>query len=250
MNLSDHILDGMLKLRQQSELADGVLVATDCLYPSNGVVQVSVRSAGDRYLVSDEGNALREVSVAGADGSKSSAHFAHVVRKQGLELEHGVIRSPFVSLEQVPLAVILVANASKELADHIFDTWRLPRSRNFKKLLRETLSVEFLNVGPVREQIVLGNSNKPHSFENVIALSDGRTLVVDPVLKDANSINSRVVANLDVQAANHPGIIQRLVYDDEESWGIADLSLLQVSRVPVIPYSKSTQALRSLEQAA
>ena len=150
----------------------------------------------------------------------------------------------------MPLAVVLVANASKELADHIFDTWRLPRSRNFKKLLREALSIEFANVGPVREQVVLGSSNKPHTFENVISLSDGRTLVVDPVLKDTNYINSRVVANLDVHAANHPGFVQRLVYDDEEKWGIADLSLLQVSRVPVVPYSKSTKVLRSLQQAA
>lgn len=250
MSLSEQIFIGMQRLRQQIDIADGVLVSTDCLYPSNSVVQVSVRAAGDRYLVSDEGSALREVSVAGADSGKTSAHFAHLVKKQGLELEHGVVRSPFISLEQVPLAIVLVANASKELADHIFDTWRLPRTRNFKKLLRAMLSVEFANVGLVREQVVLGSSNKPHTFENVISLSDGRTLVVDPVLRDTNSINSRVVANLDVQAANHPGYVQRLVYDDEDKWGVSDLSLLQVSRVPVVPYSKSSQALRSLGRVA
>ena len=250
MSFSDQILNGMQRLRQQSDLADGVLVSTDCLYPSNSVVQVSVRVAGDSYLVSDEGCALREVSVAGADSGRSSAHFAHIVTKQGLELDHGVIRSPFISLEQVPLAIVLVANASKELADHIFDTWRLPRSRNFKKILREMLSIEFANVGQVREQVLLGSSNKPHTFDNVVLLSDGRTLVVDPVLRDSNSINSRVVANLDVHSANHPGYVQRLVYDDEDQWGVADLSLLQVSRVPVVPYSKSSQALRTLSRAA
>ena len=250
MSLSDDVLNGMLRLRQQHDLVDGVLVATDCLFPSNGVVQVSVRSVGDRYMVSDDGSALREVSVAGADAARSAAHFAQVVRKQGLELEHGVIRSPFLTIEQVPLAVVLVANASKELADHIFDTWRLARSRNFKRLLKETLCAEFANVGPVREQVVVGSSNKAHTFENVIGLNDGRTLVVDPVLKDANSINSRVVANLDVNAANHPGILQRLVYDDKESWGVADLSLLQVSRVPVIAYSRSAQVLRNLGRTA
>lgn len=250
MSLHEHIRAGMLKLRQCEETVDGVLVATDCLYPSNGVVQVSVRSTGGRYLVSDEGGALREVSVAGADVGKSTTHFASAVRKQGLELEHGVIRSPFIAVESVPLAIVLVANASKELADHIFDTWRLPRVRNFKKLLRELLSVEFVSSGPVKENVLLGNSNKPHTFDNVISLTDGRTLVVDPVLKDANSINSRLVANLDVQAANHPGLVQRIVYDDEEQWRADDLSLLHVSRVPVIAYSKSAQALREFQAAA
>ena len=62
MSLSDDVLNGMLRLRQQHDLVDGVLVATDCLFPSNGVVQVSVRSVGDRYMVSDDGSALREVA--------------------------------------------------------------------------------------------------------------------------------------------------------------------------------------------
>lgn len=249
MSLSDQIRSGMLKLQQYHKTADGVAVVTDCLYPSNGVVQVIVRGAGDKYIVSDEGGALREASAAGADLDRSASRFSRAVKMQGLQLDHGVIRSPFVSLETVPVAIVLVANASKELADHVFETWRLPKARNFKQLVKLLLRSEFSG-DKIKEDVLLGNSNKPHAFDNVILLPGGRTLVVDPVMKDPNSINSRVVANLDVQAANHPGIIQRLVYDDEDHWRADDLSILQVSKVPVIAYSKSAVALRQLREAA
>ena len=249
MNLSDQIRSGMLKLQQYHETADGVAVVTDCLYPSNGVVQVVVRGAGDKYVVSDDGGALRETSSAGADLDRSMSRFTRSVKMQGLELDHGVIRTPFVSLETVPVAIVLVANASKELADHVFETWRLPRARNFKQLVKSLLRSEFSG-NRVQEDALLGSSNKLHSFDNVVHLPGGKVLVVDPVLRDPNSINSRVVANLDVQAANHPGVIQRLIYDDEDHWRSDDLSILQVSKVPVVAYSKSAMVLRLLKEAA
>jgi len=249
MSLSHQIREGMLKLQQHRDMGDGVAVVTDCLYPSNGVVEVYVRGSGDRFIVSDDGGALREATVAGADLDKSIGRFARQVAAQGLQLDHGVVRSPFLSLEAVPAAIVLVANASKELADRIFQTWRIPRARNFKQLVRSLVRESFAE-RKVTEEVVVGSSNKPHEFDNVVWLGPGRLLIVDPVLRDPNSINSRVVAHLDVVAANHPGIIQRLIYDDEDHWGADDLCLLQVSKVPVVGYSKSIPALQSLKLAA
>jgi hypothetical protein len=39
---------------------------------------------------------------------------------------------------------------------------------------------------------------------------------------------------------------QRIVHDDTEEWGAADLNLLTVSRVPIVPFSKADQVLTSL----
>ena len=90
--------------------------------------------------------------------------------------------------------------------------------------------------------VIIGKSNKPHRFANVISLSDSRRLIVDTVVNEPSSINARVVANLDVAAANDDTISQRIIYDDEENWGASDLNLLQVGALPV-PFSRSREVI-------
>jgi hypothetical protein len=67
-------------------------------------------------------------------------------------------------------------------------------------------------------------------------------LIIDTVTKDASSINARVVANLDVRAANDEGITQRIVYDEDEGWAPSDLNLLQVGATPVA-FSRSLEVI-------
>jgi hypothetical protein len=230
-----------------AETRNGVRVNTHCLYPNNGSVRVLVMGAGDTFFVSDEGGALREATLAGAHIEYTDQKFTKALQSQGLRMEHGVIMSPAVSLEALATAITLVANASKETADWIFEHWRLSRARKFKDLLKELLRIEFKNV---QEQTLTGVSNKPHTFDSVIQFMNGSRLLVDAVVKDPNSINARVVANLDVRAAEHDRLIQRIVYDDEDEWGAADLSLLKVSGVPIVPFSKSAQVLKVLSEQA
>jgi hypothetical protein len=90
--------------------------------------------------------------------------------------------------------------------------------------------------------IIVGHSNKPHRFANIISLSNRRKLIVDPVSNEASSINARVVANLDVRATDNPLITQRIVYDDEDNWTPADLNLLQVGAI-VVPFSRSSEVI-------
>jgi hypothetical protein len=97
----------------------------------------------------------------------------------------------------------------------------------------------------VREEILVGKSNKAHKFENLIHLPNGRRLIVDPVIQDMSSINARVVANLDVRAADYPDLEQRIVYDDEEDWKTENLNLLQVGAT-VIPFSQAPNVLGRL----
>ena len=162
---------------------------------------------------------------------------------QGLQMDGGIIRSPSVNLDALPTAIALVANASKETAEWLFDHWKLERTRKFKEQLKELLKTQY---NDVNQQSITGVSSKPHTFDNVIQLSNGKRLLVDAVIKDSNSMNSRVVANLDVKRAEHQSLVQTIVYDDEEDWGAADLSLLQVSSVPVIAFSKARPALTTL----
>lgn len=242
MTLLEEIKFRMDNVYRGFPIDNGVLFNTHCLYPSNGMVQVAIYGAGKTYFVSDNGGAIREAETAGAVMKNPDRLFSKTLKKQGLFIKNGAICSPEISIDALPAAISIVANVSKEVSESIFDTWKIERTRNFKDMLRDLLKTEFHF--DAKEEKIAGQSNKSHSFENVVEFMNGSKILIDPVLKDANSINSRLVANLDVRSKNYPNLKQRIIYDDSQEWQSNDLSLLVVSGVPVIPFSRSQIALR------
>lgn len=218
---------------------ESVRVVTQCLYPSNELVQVVVRGGTDTFVVSDEGNAFRELSAVGVEINKSDYSLRKLVDERGLLLTDGVIASPRVNAEELGIAIAMVANASKEMAEWLFSHSRIKRDRNFKSVLQQFLKARFND--HVKHEAIVGASNKEHKFENLIVFPNGKRLIVDPVMHDANSINARLVANLDVRSAKYEDLEQRLVYDDREDWKPDELNLLQVGAT-VIPFSRASQA--------
>jgi hypothetical protein len=129
----------------------------------------------------------------------------------------------------------------------MFEHGKVKRTRDFKKLLAEFLIKRF-DDRVVHGEFVIGHSNKPHKFANVVSLNGERKLIIDPVSNDSSSINARVVANLDVKANGNPNIIQRIIYDDEDDWSAADLNLLQVGATAV-PFSRAGDVIERLANA-
>lgn len=243
-NLADFLSDRLSAMATVKRIDDGGLrVTTHCMYPSNGLVQVTVRSGVSSILASDEGGAMSEALAAGIPMRDFSHQLAHHVREQGLLFKNGMIFTPRMPIESAPLAVLLVANASQEIARWLYEHVKLKRSRDFKELLAAFLKDTFnKRVAPAS---IVGHSRKPHKFVNVISFANGRRLIVDAAVNEASSINSRVVANMDVKANNDPLIDQRIVYDDEDEWTAADLNLLQVGAV-VVPFSRSSEVIRRI----
>jgi hypothetical protein len=126
----------------------------------------------------------------------------------------------------------------------MFDHAKIKRTRDFKALLADFLAKRF-DDRVDHNAIIVGHSTKPHKFANVVNLGHEKRLIIDPVAHEASSINARVIANLDVKAVEDPNIIQRIIYDDEESWSPADLNLLQVG-APVIAFSKASQVIERI----
>lgn len=220
------------------------VVRTHCLYPSNEVVTVVVDGEGTGFVVRDEGGAFDEGLEVAGDTDEAMRYVRSTVVAQGLKVRDGIIFSPVVSSSEVPAAVILVANASKEVAHFLCDHYRPRRTRNFRAELARLLSVEF--PGRVVTGLDLtGASNKMHRFTSVIRLPGDRQLIMDPVINEASSINARVVAHLDVRQAHHDNVVQRIVYDEREKWRAADLQLLSVG-APAVPFSQVKSAIDRL----
>ena len=240
-NILDSVRSGLAVLASLRPVDDGVRVTTHCMYPSNGLVQVTVRGGVGTVVASDEGGAMSEALAAGIEVAEHYRGIAHRLRDQGLFMKEGVVFTPKVPLEAAPVAVLHVANASQETARWLFDHARIRRTRDFKAMLADFLKKIF-DDQVSNNSIIVGHSNKPHRFANIISLSNRRKLIVDPVSNEASSINARVVANLDVRATDNPLITQRIVYDDEDNWTPADLNLLQVGAI-VVPFSRSSEVI-------
>ena len=246
-DISTVLRSGLDEIRRIVPTSGGVRVTTQCMYPSNGLVEVTVRGGAHTIVASDEGGALGEALSAGVPKRKDSA-LAHLVRDQGLLIKDGVIFTPQMPLEVAPLAVLLVANASQEVARWLYDNTKIRRPRDFRALLSDFLNHRF------REQVshdtlIAGQSTKSHKFANVVSFAGGRRLIIDPVSNEPSSINARVVANLDVRAAGDPSIHQRIIYDDEEEWTTSDLNLLQVGAT-VVRFSRAREVIERLAARA
>lgn len=243
--LREEVERGLHQIGSIISLRDGVRVTTQCLYPSNGLVRITVRGGSETIVASDEGEAVGEALAAGIELTEPDRLLRSIVREQGLLITNGIIHTPKLPIDTLPVAIIQAANAAKDVANWLYDHNRLKRRNDFRKSLSAFLMRTYDK--QVAEARIAGASNKQHRFANVVSFANGRMLIVDAVGNDASSINSRVVANLDVRSVNNPKIEQRIVYDDAERWSAADLNLLQVGAT-VVPFSKAPDVIRRVAE--
>ena len=245
MTTIDAIKQGLSELTFVEQFGDEIRVATQCLFPSNSSVTVVVRGGGNDFVVSDDGGAMAEISSTGIHSRLTDRQIKTIVGQHGLKVRDGIIFAPPVPIDAVGAAILLVANAAKEIASWGLDHLRFSIPRNFRSDLADLLERRFHD-NLKTDQPVIGASNKPHRFGHIIYLSHGRRMLVDPVVNDASSINARVVANLDVKMLNDEATSQFIVYDDSQKWTASDLNLLKVG-APIMPFS---QAGREFERLA
>lgn len=240
MNLLSFVIENLADFHNVRDIAGDVLVNSQCIYPSNSIVRVTIRGGGATCVVSDEWGAYNEICDAGGDGEKARKVIESQARRHGLKSSKGNIHTPQLDIRDVTAAIALVANASSDVARYLFSAVK-PARRDFKYTLRDFLYKKFN--GAVKHDInLLGFSNKVHKFENAIVLGGEKMLIVDPVSVDRASVNSRLVAHLDIQRKNISGIQQRIVYDDEADWAGEDLNLLTIG-APVVAFSKADRVI-------
>ncbi|MFD1712834.1 hypothetical protein FVQ98_19510 [Ottowia sp. GY511] len=243
MNLLHTIEQSLLETFKCHAIENGVLVNTHCLYPSNAVVKVIVYGCSSEFYVTDAGGWRKELEDAGAYDKLRDRHVQTAASKQGLHLDQaGAIRSPSINAKDIPAAIAVVANISKEISHTIYSSWKFPRKK-FKERVREVIKQQF-SESDVSEKKISGASNKVHTFENVISLHSGLQIIIDPVIRDAASINSRIVANMDVHSKSYDHVRQAIIYDDEERWSSDELNLLGLPSVPVLAFSRNATRLR------
>lgn len=221
-----------------------LIVTTQCFYPSRNLVLAHIEGGESTAIVSDGGGAFNEIDAAGEYGFDPRRVLRAHLKKWNLEVDKkGWIYSGSVEHRHIPSMVAIVANASADAARILLSHVR-PKKRDFRVELDKLLRQRF-NGSPHSKQRLIGASNKSHEFDYVIDIGRGRRLVVDAVLPEATSINGTIVAHVDIKNAELDGVVQRIIYDDNEDWKSSDLSLLTVGATP-LAFSRTNSAIDRL----
>lgn len=106
------------------QIEGGFRITTHCIYPSNGLVSVTVRGDENGIVASDDGEALGEALSAGIILSDPDKLLRGFVKQRGLILRSGVILTHTTPIEAAAVAVLHVANTAKETASWLYEHWR------------------------------------------------------------------------------------------------------------------------------
>lgn len=216
------------------ERENSIILNTLAVYPSNGVARVSVQPmlVQDRFIVSDEGGAYNCIASSGyfdADIVKELRSF-----NRGLDTlvgDNGSIFMEKVDAAGLTAAASVVVEHSIDAARHLIKRLRPLASADFRPEFKRWVEQTFQSRFEENPKLA-GASNKVHRFDYQIRLSDSMMLL-DAVRPDHGSINSKVVAHLDLANRHDQNIKQAIVYDADDAWDAADLSLLRVGATPV-----------------
>lgn len=238
MNLLQQVTDILVRCSQPYAAGQYVIVPTLLSYENGRAVQAYVEQAGSSFIVSDGGNAALVYSGLDGDPRAATKIMRAVPKAMGLlSSRDGWITSPPVDEMHLATYIAMVAECSLSLEASLR---RMARRQHDSASFKDEVDIA-LRAAPklslVRRKHFTGASNKQHTFDFAIELDEKRTLVLDAVVPDPNSINSAVVSHLDLKQAQNPALIQRIVYDDARRWDGSDLALLSVGAT-AIPFSK------------
>jgi hypothetical protein len=248
MTCPTFLSDALGQLGGVRQVGDVLLVDTHCLYPSGSVVQVAVQGGAREAVVHDNGGTSEALSQHGVHYHQIDAALRRFARSRDLRIDNGQIASPPVTTDILPVAILMVANASKEAADELLRKYRFSKKKDFREQLDFFFQKNFGTKRYKRDYEVFGQSEKKYKFDHAI-LGDNKVILVDAVLPDPSSLYASVVANLDVRESHDPRYIQRIVYDENDLWRSQDLRLLQTG-APVVPYKHAEDEISSLADAA
>jgi hypothetical protein len=223
---------------------DTVVVPTFCLYPSNGIVNVYVDGREREFMVHDRGGAIEELHASVGMEAVPNSFIYGTARRRGVSVaRQGSLFVKDVPVESLAAAISAVANASREVAGHLIDYYRLPPRRPLSDEVETILDTRFPSQWR-KEEAIIGQSAKRHRFDYIVTMRRQR-LLLDLVKPDASSVNAAVVAHLDVEQASPREFVHRVIYDDREKWPSESLALLRVGAIP-LALSAANDALARL----
>jgi hypothetical protein len=224
----------------------GLEVQLPVIYPNGDLVTVVVAEENGQTIVHDGGFAAMTLATAGVTVTrKMRARIIALSKHYGCEFLND--RMVKVAVEdQLPLAVAVVANASRTIADQLLQTHAQPLF-SFRQEVIDRVK-EYVGAARVREnEPVTGKSGTQYQIGAVVLDKALRTPVAYvEAIKDLEGVNKRFREFYDIsQLLFSPEPDRIIMYDDKASLRQGDLIILQdVSNV--VRFSDAASRFRPL----
>lgn len=168
---------------------DGAFITTPLMYPSGSMAVVRVDVQGhDRHFVTDMGAGYLEAEMMGL----SLIHARHakpIAERAGIRFDLHAFSIVDVSRDQLPGAIITVANASQQAVSLAAYKQSERKIAENVELFYERLIKVFTPLRVNRDVLIVGASNTSWHVANVVRL-ERKITVFEPVGKHPNSITT------------------------------------------------------------
>jgi hypothetical protein len=245
--MDDQFIERSIKdLVKPFQMEPFTVIPTFMTYPSNAAVMVYVEGGTRHFTLSDGGGAVGVLNGSGGyrvDGLSilkqhcQSTEF-YTTNRGWISTRKPVDQNSFTSV------VSLIAQFSFEASVNLLKQFKPEKHSDFRVDLERDLDRRFKD-HMSRKGHLVGNSNKKQTFDYIIRIPGDRIIAIDAVVPDASSINSALVAHLDLKATGRRDIGQMIIYDDRQKWKSSDLVLLGMGALPTA-YSSVHQALERI----
>ncbi len=206
----------------------GYEVQLPVIYPNGDCATVVVAPSADRWLVNDAGFAAMALANNGVRfTAKLKARIADLSKHYGCEFANQRM-SRIATSEELPLAIAVVANASRTIADQLLQIHQQP-ILSFKQTVIERVR-EYVGAERVREnELVIGSSGTEyHIGAAVLDASGSRPVAYVEAVRDMEGVNKRFREFYDISLVPALSDMTRIVmYDDAADLRQGDLLVLQ-----------------------
>lgn len=210
----------------------GFEIQMPVVYPNGQCVSVVVGVSGGAYVVHDAGFGAMYLTSAGVDLTKQlSKKLGRLADEYGCEFVDGRMMRACTET-QLPIAIALVANASRAVGDQYFEQ-REKKVRDFRKEVSLALA-RALPSDRVKRVQVVGDSGTSYKIAHAVLSKDYETEIafVEPI-PDQQAVDRKFREFSDIKMSNDYPEVERIsVYDDRNQWRDGDLAVLsRVSNV-------------------
>jgi len=213
-----------------SDSSLGIEISTPVVYPNGDCVVVVIEPVMDGYVVHDAGFGAMYLETEGVRlGRSMTGRLNAVVARYECTFERGRV-SRQSDVAGIAIAIALVANASRSVADHAVDV-RRQTDNDFKVVVSEKLR-QFVGRRLRENQDFRGKSGRTYKVTNVVLdAGESRPIAFVIPLSSRTAVPTAFAELFDLHSA-YPEILTDSVYRDDGDIRQEDMNLLQeVGRV-------------------
>ena len=216
-----------------------IVLSTGVLFVSGDSVQVLISPGTNDYIVSDQSSAAMYLESHGVTiGSKLQHNFENLTQRFGCSfMSNRVQRRCYI--DQLPVAILMVANASRLVGDYVLDIRREP-DKDFKRAVSDNL-YEVVGERMKRRESVKGSSGRTWHVDNVVFDKQLESPVAFiETIANRNVVPWRVATFLDLRK-NHENTVNLAIVKEESDLKHEDCKLLNEVGGVVVPLRKIKQ---------